>query len=234
MNSVLNLIATDNFIVVNKILVRELNLECAVLLGELASEYIYWEKNGGLEDGYFYSTLENIQEKTSLTPYQQRQAINMLKDKGIIDVKIKGIPAKRYIKINEEQVVKILNNKMLKNLTTRSKKTEQLEVKKLNGNKNINNKNINKNKNKKEKEKEKYFENEEVNNIFIEFLQQRKKMKAVNSERAITLLINKLSKYDDDIKIKMIEQSILNSWKGVFEFKIKKEKESFYEQLDKW
>ena len=81
----------------------------------------------------------------------------------------------------------------------------------------------------------KYFENENVNNIFIEFLQLRKKLKAVNSDRAINLLINQLNKYDDDIKIKMIEQSILNSWKSVYELKEKKEeKKTLAQRLEEW
>ena len=90
--------------------------------------------------------------------------------------------------------------------------------------------------NKKEIIKEKkYFENEEVNNIFVEFLQLRKKLKAVNSDRAINLLVNQLNKYDDDIKIKMIEQSILNSWKSVYELKKQKEeKKSLAERLKEW
>ena len=89
---------------------------------------------------------------------------------------------------------------------------------------------------KKEIEKEKkYFENEDVNNIFIEFLQLRKKLKAVNSDRAINLLINQLNKYDDNIKIKMIEQSILNSWKSVYELKEKKEeKKTLAQRLEEW
>ena len=90
--------------------------------------------------------------------------------------------------------------------------------------------------NKKEIIKEKkYFENEEVNNIFVEFLQLRKKLKAVNSDRAINLLVNQLNKYDDDIKIKMIDQSILNSWKSVYELKKQKEeKKSLAERLKEW
>ena len=63
----------------------------------------------------------------------------------------------------------------------------------------------------------KYFDNLELNNLFIEFLEVRKKVKAVNSERAIKALINKLNKYEDSIKIQMIEKSIINSWKDVFE-----------------
>lgn len=73
------------------------------------------------------------------------------------------------------------------------------------------------------KKKKKYFENEEVNNIFIEFLELRKKLRVVNTDRAINLLINKLNKYDDNIKIKMLEQSIMNSWKSVYELKNKED-----------
>ena len=77
-----------------------------------------------------------------------------------------------------------------------------------------------------------YFEDEELNNLFYEFLEQRKKQKAVNSDRAIKLLLNKLEPYDDDIKKQMIEQSILNSWKGIFDIKKKTEKhyETRYER----
>lgn len=69
-----------------------------------------------------------------------------------------------------------------------------------------------------------YFGNEELDALFKDFLSMRKKLKAVNSERAITVLINKLSKYDDKTKIKMIENSIENSWKGVYELKEEKKK----------
>lgn len=73
----------------------------------------------------------------------------------------------------------------------------------------------------KNKEK-KYFENENINSIFIEFIEVRKKLKAVNSERAINTLINKLNNYPDDVKYKMIENSIVNSWKDVYELKEKR------------
>ena len=64
-----------------------------------------------------------------------------------------------------------------------------------------------------------YFDNENVNSIFVEFIEVRKKLKAVNSDRAIKTLINKLNKYDDDTKYQMIENSIVNSWKDVYELK---------------
>lgn len=91
--------------------------------------------------------------------------------------------------------------------------------------------------NKKEIKKEKeYFLNDAINEIFTEFINQRKKLKAVNSERAINTLINKLNKYDDETKYKMIENSIVNSWKDVYELKENKKtgnKEIIPEWFDK-
>lgn len=67
----------------------------------------------------------------------------------------------------------------------------------------------------------KYFESIKVNSLFNEFLELRKKLKAVNSERAINSLVNKLNNYDEDTQYKMIENSIVNSWKNVYELKEK-------------
>lgn len=73
-----------------------------------------------------------------------------------------------------------------------------------------------------QEKKKLYFDNENINSIFEEFIQVRKKLKAVNSDRAIKTLINKLNKYDDDTKYQMIENSIVNSWKDVYELKQQK------------
>lgn len=67
-----------------------------------------------------------------------------------------------------------------------------------------------------------YFANAELNSLFLEFIEVRKKLKAVNSDRAIKTLINKLNKYPDDVKYQMIENSIVNSWKDVYELKEKR------------
>lgn len=69
------------------------------------------------------------------------------------------------------------------------------------------------------KKDEEYFSDKELNDLFVDFLKMRKKLKAVNSERAINSLLKTLSQYDDDTKYKMIENSITNSWKGVFPLK---------------
>lgn len=77
----------------------------------------------------------------------------------------------------------------------------------------------------------KYFESLKVNTIFNEFLELRKKLKAVNSDRAIKTLINKLNEYDEETQYKMIEQSIVSSWKDVYELKNKNKGYSFSDLL---
>lgn len=74
---------------------------------------------------------------------------------------------------------------------------------------------------KKDIKKKTYYENDSLNSIFIEFLEVRKKLKAVNSERAINTLLKTLNEYDDDTKYKMIENSIVNSWKSIYPLKEK-------------
>lgn len=145
--SVLSLLANDNYIVVNKDLVREWGIDVAILFGELASEYNYYKKKRELDDDWFYSTVENVEENTSLSDFKQRKAIKILEEKNIIEVKIKGIPAKRYIKINEEQVLKLFNSKFFNNLRTSTKKNKEQDSEKLKTNNNNTNNNENNNKN---------------------------------------------------------------------------------------
>lgn len=221
---ILQLISTSNFITVNKDLIKELGLEEAIMLGELASEYDYWNNKNEIEDGYFYSTIENIEEKTTLTAYKQRRCLENLKNKGIIDIQIRGIPAKRYIKINEEKVIEIFNNKLLKNLTTGCKKISQLEVKKLNGNNNIN-KNIKKEKNKKRKTFEEVIaENncsEELESSIRDFIDMRKTIKKPMTSKALELLFKNLEKLTnlEEEKIAILNQSIEHSWQTVYPLK---------------
>lgn len=141
--TILNLISNNNFITLNKNLIKAIGLEEAIILGELASEYDYWSSQKALEDGYFYSTIENIEKHTTLSVHKQRKALNNLKEKGIIDIKVKGIPAKRYIKIIEKQVYELLSIQFVKNSQTSLLKIHKQASENLSGNKNINNKNIN-------------------------------------------------------------------------------------------
>ena len=139
-DNIISIIANNNYIILNKSLIKELGLKETIILGELASEYNYYKSNNMLNDGWFYSTVENVKNETSLSDYEQRIAINNLKDKKIISMIIKGIPAKRYIKIN----TLIIGNLLLNNLRTSSQKIKELDIENFDtNNNNINNNNNN-------------------------------------------------------------------------------------------
>ena len=106
--NLLKLLASDGFLVVNKTLMFKLGIYEAIILAELISEYNYWEAKGQLEDGYFYSTFENIEKNTNISLHHQRAAFAHLESLEILSKIRKGIPSKRYIKINEEKVIECL------------------------------------------------------------------------------------------------------------------------------
>lgn len=112
-----HLLGSTSFLILNKQLARQIGLKAAILLADLISKEEYFIANG-MTDGWFFNTESNIEEDTTLNPYQQRICIKILKEKNLIEVKRKGVPAKQHFKINEEQVLQILNNLSFKNSTT--------------------------------------------------------------------------------------------------------------------
>ena len=147
----INLLRSDGSIIINKRLAHSIGLHEAVLYSELLSKYKYFaEKNELQEDGYFFNTVENMHRDTSLSDYQQRKAINSLVKLGLIKYMTRGLPAKRYFKIVEDEALikKYLTDseetQLSKNSTSSSEETKELELKKLQSNNtNINNTNIN-------------------------------------------------------------------------------------------
>lgn len=141
-NNILKLIASNAYIITSKELARAFGLNAAVLLGELASKHNYWEAHNKLtEDGFFFATAEDIEHETTLSAYQQRAAIAKLEKLGVVETKLKGIPAVKYFKLDAEK----LSNYMLGG-NTRCEEIQQLDNEEsyINNNINNNNKEINK------------------------------------------------------------------------------------------
>lgn len=177
MNIVMSLLSNNGYIIVNKEIIKKIGLHEAIILGEMCSEYTYWERENKLKDGFFFSTRENIEENTGLSAYQQREPFKNLVEGGIIIEKLVGMPQKKWYSLNMDKLyeifkrdtgltpcpqetahqdVKKLDDMESRNCTSSSKETAHHDVKKLdiNNNKN-NNKNIN---NKESEQKVKYAE----------------------------------------------------------------------------
>ncbi len=69
---------------------------------------------------------------------------------------------------------------------------------------------------------ENYTDSEELREAILEFIKFRKGIKSSLTDRALTLLLRNLDKFakNDNEKIEIINQSILNGWKGIFPLKI--------------
>lgn len=134
LNGIINLLANNGYIILNKIVIKKLGLHEAIILGELCSEYTHWEKNGKLEDNYFYSTRENIEENTGLSAYQQREPMKKLISLGVILEKSKGMPLQKWYSLNSQLLYKLLCEDL--ELTTSGEEIKEQDVKKLNNNEN--------------------------------------------------------------------------------------------------
>lgn len=112
-----DLLRADGSIVINKNLVSSLGYPAAIMYSELLAKENYFNKKGQLDDSWFFNTVENMEEDTFLSDYQQREAIGVLRGLELIEYELRGIPPVRYFKI--------LRNDNLYNLLTSEKKKRE-------------------------------------------------------------------------------------------------------------
>ncbi|MCD7731050.1 MAG: DUF6017 domain-containing protein [Oscillospiraceae bacterium] len=93
----------NNTISINRPIAHALGLGAAVVYSALISKYEYYYKHNMLdEEGFFYSTIADLQESTSMGKCQQSNAIKVLTDAGLVEVCRRGMPAKRYFRVRDE------------------------------------------------------------------------------------------------------------------------------------
>ena len=191
----LDLIKSSGYITVSKELAREIGLQETIILSELISHYEYFKKENKLDqDGYFYCTVGKLKKNTTIPKKTQSRKINNLIELGLIEKKLKGLPAKRHFKINENKLLNLffdqnLDNprqlQMGQNDSSRSDKSKQQEEPKRTS---INNNNYNNNK----------TEEEEGEKIPAKF---DKKFQQVFNRKLSVDLYQKLTKIYSDSKI---------------------------------
>jgi hypothetical protein len=229
--SIISLLSNTGYILANKTIASLYGIDCAVILGEFAAEYCYYEQAGRLlKDGWFFSTIENVKENTTLSEKKQRAAISVLQEAGILTCERKGVPAKRYIKINEEKLFKVFNiqNNMNHGGTsysdmggTRSAEMAELDPAKWQSNNNKE-KVIKKENNKYRTWKEFSNGNEELLEACKAFEEMRKKIKKPLTDRARAGIQKKLQDLSANVRDKerymvgVLDRSTENCWQGVF------------------
>lgn len=79
----------------------------SVKAGIFLSQLLYWHEKGRNPE-WTYKTIDEIKEELALTRKEQDAAIKICKDKKVIEVKLKGMPAKRHFRINIDNIIKLL------------------------------------------------------------------------------------------------------------------------------
>ena len=120
---------TDSLIIINKKLAQKISeikkennqrnsgINEAIILSALSAIKKEKKKNNNIrEDGYFFTTVEELKEITTLSKNFQRTSIKNLKKFDLVTTDRKGLPSKRYFKINEEKILKFIGvNEFLNN-----------------------------------------------------------------------------------------------------------------------
>lgn len=140
-NSIKQLLMTSNFYVLNKQLVKSLGIETAFFLTTLVEA----DETLADDEGWFYQTSKTLEEITGLSNHKQTKCIEQLISLGILLQENKGVPMKRYFKLNYDQILKFLNTRIEKISNQELKKVESKSLKNLKTSfqKNLNNKEYN-------------------------------------------------------------------------------------------
>lgn len=72
------------------------------------SQCWYWSKRHKQDDGWFYKSQKEWEEETGLTRSEQETARKHCKKTGVIDEKLKGVPATLHYRVNKPRIYELL------------------------------------------------------------------------------------------------------------------------------
>jgi hypothetical protein len=237
--NILQLLSSNSYLTVNKVLAKKLGLEASVLFADLAGSQLYWDSQNKTDnEGWFFRTQKDIEEQTTLSPKVQTKCIKILIENGLVQTKLKGLPAVTHYLIGELEVTNLLNlfsQKGESSLAKREKlvSTKGSTIKNIN-NKNINNENIiiedsfSKKEPKKVSDKKDnttfIFSNDitsDLINSITSYFEYRKEIKKpFKSQKAIDAKISQFTQqakeYGEQAVIQSISNAIANQYQGTF------------------
>lgn len=237
--NILQLLSSNSYLTVNKVLAKKVGLEASVLFADLAGSQLYWNSQDKTDSqGWFFRTQKDIEDQTTLSPKVQSRCIKILIENGFVQTKLKGLPAVTHYLIAEQEITNLLNLFSLKgdsSLAEREKlvSTKGITIKNIN-NKNINNENIiiEDSFSKKEPKKESVKKDnttfifpkdvsQELINSITSFFEYRKEIKKpFKSQKAIdgkiSQFISQSKEYGEDAVIDSISNAIANQYQGTF------------------
>ena len=217
------LLMSSNYYTLNKQIVKSLGIESAFLLTILI------EASDGLSDdeGWFYQTIEKIGELTGIGRHKQDKIIKDLIELKILEQKNKGVPCKRYFKINYSMIENLVflspqtslseNDKLdCKKETNWSAENSQTRLSEIDNNKEYIINNLNKELNHKEhKSYEHEFANDDLKKIKQWFVDNGVDFSKKHEAKVLELLKNNslgfiLKTFQDQLDILKNKSDIKN------------------------
>lgn len=92
----------------------------SVKAGILLSQLLYWQGKGHAKN-WVYKTIREMEQETALSRKEQDTAIKRCKGFGLIEVQLRGIPARRNFKLSIEKIIVLLKRWREKNNTDESR-----------------------------------------------------------------------------------------------------------------
>ncbi len=93
----------NNTVSFNRPIAHALGLSAAVVYSALIAKQVYYEQREMLDsEGFFYSTIADLEESTSLSKRQQSGAIKFLIDAGLVECERRGLPARRCFRVRDD------------------------------------------------------------------------------------------------------------------------------------
>jgi len=106
---ILELFSSDAYLTINKRLLRYYGPEVAIFLSNLIDKYKYFlNQDILLEKHWFYLIHKTQMEETGLTLTSIRNCKAILKEDGVLETEMKGVPAMEYYKLNLPKLLVIL------------------------------------------------------------------------------------------------------------------------------
>lgn len=200
--------------------------------------WIYLLVNAQYQDGRFKGIdvkrgqvivgRKKLAERLGMTEQRVRNCLNRLKSTNEITIKTTNkyslITIVKYdIYQGESEENNQQNNQQANQQQTNNKPTKNQQrttVKEIKKDKKLRNKEVISN-----KDTEVFDTSPEFNKALKDFEEMRKRIKKPLTDRAKELILEKLEQLapgDEQKQIKILDQSVMNSWQGVFELKEKK------------
>lgn len=113
----LEILGSENFLVINKKVLAHYGPEVAVYIGNLVDKYKYFQEKGKLgPDSSFFLTHADQSEQTGMSEYQLRKCKAKLKEIGVLTTELRGVPPKEFYILDMEKLVESLVGLTLKKL----------------------------------------------------------------------------------------------------------------------